>query len=213
MDHRRSLSAAGSALVVVCIFAWLRSRAAPPPLSGVESSRAVEPIAAPPTMVDGLTVAPGEKASAPVVAEIVAPASTPLANDTHALAGNAPADLIAGPHDENLVPGAKPHPISAEHQRRYREVGIVDSAWEALETRDFAKARKLIEEHRREYGGENGDLDEGMSLLADCMEHPSAETRGRAQRFYDEETYSTARRRIRRWCLAVDMAQLGAPLR
>jgi hypothetical protein len=165
---------------------------------GAESSRAVEPIAAPP--VDALIAARGETSST-------------LADDSHALAGGAPDDLIAGPRDENLVPGAKPHPISGEHQRRYREVGIVDSAWEALEVRDFSKARKLIDEHRREYGGENGDLDEGMSLLADCMERPSAETRGRAQRFYDEEIYSTARRRIRRWCLAVDMAQLGAPPR
>jgi hypothetical protein len=110
-------------------------------------------------------------------------------------------DLIAGPSSENLVPGAKPHPITAEHQRRHREVSLIESAWAALEARDFARARALIEEHRRDYDGENGDLDEGMSLLADCMQSPSAETRSRAQRFYDEETYSTARRRIRRWCL------------
>jgi hypothetical protein len=174
----------------------------------------VEPFAAP-SAVEALIVARGETSSPPRVAEITEHRVTPseLTDDTHALAGGASDDLIAGPLDENLVPGAKPHPISAEHQRRYREVGIVDSAWEALEAKDFAKARKLIDEHRREYGGENGDLDEGMSLLADCMERPSAETRGRAQRFYDEETYSTARRRIRRWCLAVDMAQLGTPPR
>ena len=126
-----------------------------------------------------------------------------LPSDESAETGAPPAerDLIAGPRDENRVPGAKPHPLTEEHLRRYREMSLIESTWTALEQRDFANARQLIEQHRLEYHGENEDLDEGMSLLADCMQHPSAETRARAQRFYDEETYSTARRRIRRWCL------------
>ena len=205
----------GAVLVALCSVVWLHGRVPPEPRGlGAESSGAASPIAATPA-VDALTVARRETPSTSPVAEIMEPRSTPsaLANDMVAPAGGAPDDLVAGPHGENLVPGAKPHPISAEHQRRFREVGIVDSAWEALEARDFARARKLIDEHQREYGGENGDLDEGMSLLADCLARPSAETRGRAQRFYDEETYSTARRRIRRWCLAPDLAQLGAPPR
>jgi hypothetical protein len=174
-----------------------------------ESKTAIEPMATPRAAAEA--IAQNEEPSARLVPVISMPSAPPLAapSEANVFGDRAPHDLVAGPNDENLVPGAKPHPITAEHQRLYREVGIVDAAWDALEARDFVKARLLIDEHRRRYAGENSDVDEGMSLLADCMQHPNAETRGRAQRFYDEVTYSTARRRIRRWCLATDVAELG----
>ena len=198
---RVAMGALGAALFVVGLLAWFRARSVPAePLASREAPNVAahvvsEPRAAPPREV------------APAPAEPSFPVQRPIAlarssSETNTLATAARDDLVAGPRNENLVPGAKPHPITSEHERRYREVSLLDAAWDALEAKDFARARHLIDEHRRDYGDENADLDEGMSLLADCMEHPTAETRARAQRFYDEETYSTARRRIRRWCLA-----------
>jgi hypothetical protein len=42
---------------------------------------------------------------------------------------------------------------------------------------------------------------EGLLLLADCAERPSPGNTARVQRFYDEHTESTVRRRLRRACL------------
>jgi hypothetical protein len=97
-----------------------------------------------------------------------------------------------------------PHPLTEEHLRRQQEVTEISQAYEALEARDFARARQLVREHRTtSVGRHHDDIDEGLSLLADCMERPGSDTRGRAQRFYDEATYSTTRRRVKRWCLDV----------
>jgi hypothetical protein len=105
-----------------------------------------------------------------------------------------------GPNDP-AGPGMLPHPITREHIRMYRDVELLDAAWQALKRRDFEKARVLLREHASEYASGPDDLRDGLTLLADCMQHPSPEGRARAQRFYDEQTASTARRRIRRYCL------------
>jgi hypothetical protein len=85
--------------------------------------------------------------------------------------------------------------------RIYRDVDLLDDAWQALKARDFTRARAALTRHRSEYPSAFDDLNHGLSLLADCMEQPTDAARARAQDFYDEHTYSMARRRIRRECL------------
>jgi hypothetical protein len=93
------------------------------------------------------------------------------------------------------------HPITAEHLRMYREDDLLDGAWHALRQRDFQAARQLVGTHQAEYPDSKAHMDEGLLLLADCMENPSPESKARAQAFYDSKTYSPMRRRLRRFCL------------
>ncbi|HEY6081062.1 MAG TPA: hypothetical protein VIW29_19740 [Polyangiaceae bacterium] len=93
------------------------------------------------------------------------------------------------------------HPITAEHLRLYREDDLLGGAWQALRRRDFQTARQLVAAHQAEYPDSKAHMDEGLLLLADCMQSPSAEHKARAQAFYDSKTYSPLRRRLRRSCL------------
>jgi hypothetical protein len=111
-------------------------------------------------------------------------------------AARSPAPVIAQEQPEGLH-----HPITPEHARLYRDVDLLDDAWQALKASDYAGARAALARHRSEYPSAHDDLNEGLSLLADCVEEPSDRTRARALRFYEEHTYSMARRRIRRECL------------
>ncbi len=94
-----------------------------------------------------------------------------------------------------------PHPITPEHVRLYHEVDLLDGAWHALRKRDVASARALVARHRSEYPGSAEDMNEGLDIVADCLEHPSTEIKERAQKFYDTKTFSQMRRRIRKLCL------------
>lgn len=105
------------------------------------------------------------------------------------------------PERERESQHAQPHPITAEHLALYRDLDLLDAAWQALHGRDFARARELLAVHRREYRRQHDDMTEGLSLLADCMEQQTPEARARAQHFYDEQTHSMLRRRMRRHCL------------
>jgi len=106
-----------------------------------------------------------------------------------------------------------PHPITAEHLALYRDVDLLDAAWQAARAGDFPRARALLDQHRREYPRPDDDLNEGLSLLVDCMQEPSVGARDRAQRFYDTRTFSMMRRRIRHHCLEPLAALDAAPPR
>lgn len=142
-------------------------------------------------------------------AEVPASEATLAAPATPAVAVAAPLPVEATkapePREHTELAGYDPtkhaHPITEEHLRLYRETDLLDGAWLALRKRDFSKARDLVATHRSEYSGSKEHMDEGLLLLADCMESPGAETRARAQQFYDSKTYSPMRRRIRRLCL------------
>jgi cbb3-type cytochrome oxidase subunit 3 len=147
-----------------------------------------------PTRVEQATPAP-VRSPAPA-AELATKTQTAVPADPYA-------GMYAGPGpDDPAGPGMLPHPITPEHLRLYRDVELLDGAWQALKNHDFQQARVLLRQHASEYGSAGyDDLNDGLTLLADCMEHPSATTRARAQRFYDERTASTARRKIRNHCL------------
>jgi hypothetical protein len=95
----------------------------------------------------------------------------------------------------------RPHPITPEHLRRYRDVDLLRAAEIAIKAGNFAEARALVAQHHRELDGMSAPEEEGLLLLADCAEQRSASNMARVQRFYDEHSDSTLRRRLRRSCL------------
>jgi hypothetical protein len=104
--------------------------------------------------------------------------------------------------DRHDAPGSDlQHPLTAEHRALYSDSELLDASWRALQARDFNRAREALAQHRAESARTHDDLNDGLTILADCMQYPSAASRERAQRFYDEQTFSMARRRIRRYCL------------
>jgi len=110
-------------------------------------------------------------------------------------------DLIAGPGEENRVPGAKPHPISRDHVRLQEEISLFKAGSDAVAARDVPEIRRIVQEHRASYPDQNQDMADGYEILADCIEHPGAASTAHAKRFFDEETYSMMRRPILRTCL------------
>jgi hypothetical protein len=174
-----------------------------PPSSHARTTR-VALLALAAALLSALAAWTGERLSPRPPVTIQAPLLT--ANADHLLPPS-PSPTHSPSPSPALTPTPDPdplrHPITPEHLRLYRDVDLLDAAWQALKARDFPRARASLAQHKSEYPSAHDDLNEGLSLLADCMEQPSAQTRERAQRFYDEQTHSMARRRIRRECLEV----------
>jgi hypothetical protein len=94
-----------------------------------------------------------------------------------------------------------PHPITAEHRRLYRDADLIDGAAALLRKGSTAEARALLAQHRTEYPQREGSDNEGLALLADCIERRDAPSIERARSFYDRNTHSMVRRQIRKQCL------------
>lgn len=94
-----------------------------------------------------------------------------------------------------------PHPVSADHQRLYRDVDLLQAADEAIAQQRYADARRLLTQHHAELPGMSPLEEEGLWLLVDCAEERSPENLARVQDFYDHNSASTVRRRLRRACL------------
>jgi hypothetical protein len=119
------------------------------------------------------------------------PAPTPVAGPA---APPAPADQ---PPDDP----PHPHPITAQHQRMFRENTLLGEMNGALDVRDGAGLRRLLDRYRGEFPEDPSQLQEGYRIIADCLEHPGAASTAAAQRLYDVERGSTLRRFVGRHCL------------
>jgi hypothetical protein len=97
--------------------------------------------------------------------------------------------------------GMVPHPITPQHQRIFRENNLIGNLSGAMDVKDAAGLRRLLEQYRREYPEDAHVLQDGYELIADCFERPGPDTRAAAQRYYDEQLDSGLRRYIRRHCL------------
>jgi len=94
-----------------------------------------------------------------------------------------------------------PHPITAQHRRLYRDADLIDGAAALLRKGSVAEARARLAQHRTEYSPHEGSDNEGLALLADCIERRDATSIERARAFYDRYTHSMVRRQIRKQCL------------
>jgi len=97
--------------------------------------------------------------------------------------------------------GMIPHPITPQHQRIFHENNLIGDLNGAMDAKDAAGLRALLRQYRDEYPEDAHVLQDGYELVANCLEHPDAETRAIAQRYYDEQRDSGLRRYIRRYCL------------
>jgi hypothetical protein len=180
MDHQRPLTRLliAGALVALAVAGvlWLKA-------PGKQSARAT-PAAE--------SAASDERENTPVATQ-----KPPAVETTEAHADEGPTQR------SSYDPSIHPHPITPEGDRLHREVALLDDAWLAVKGKDFAKARELVATHQREYPASNAHMDEGLLVLADCMERPGPDTRAKAQQYYDSRTFSQMRKRIRRLCLEV----------
>ena len=53
-----------------------------------------------------------------------------------------------------------------------------------MDVKDVAGLRTLLEQYREEYPEDAHVLADGYQLIADCLEHPGAEIRAAAQRYF-----------------------------
>jgi hypothetical protein len=138
---------------------------------------------------------------AAVATPVAAPAPSPIHAET------APVDFYEGvpihPAGSAQVDaeGMLPHPITPTHERIFRENSLIGDLNGAMDVKDVAGLRALLKQYRDEYPEDAHVLADGYQLIADCLEHPGAETRAVAQRYYDEQRDSGLRRYIRRHCL------------
>jgi hypothetical protein len=107
----------------------------------------------------------------------------------------------AGSGDVEHAEGMLPHAITPTHERIYRENQLIGNLNGAMDVKDAAGLRELLKQYRDEYPEDAHVLADGYELIANCLEHPGAETRAVAQRYYDEQLDSGLRRYIRRHCL------------
>lgn len=102
---------------------------------------------------------------------------------------------------ETHEPGEHPHPITAAHERIYRENNLVGALNLAVDLEDAIEIRELLVQYRAEYPEDAHRLQLGYELIAECLERLDASTQQRAQRFWDTEIRSQTRRYVRRYCL------------
>jgi hypothetical protein len=106
----------------------------------------------------------------------------------------------AGSAEVNAV-GMLPHPITPEHERIFHENNLIGDLNGAMDVKDVAGLRKLLQQYRDEYPEDSHVMQDGYELIANCLERPGPETRAVAQRYYDQQLDSGLRRYIRRHCL------------
>ena len=113
----------------------------------------------------------------------------------------AAADTREAIHTASALRAPVPHPISADHARLYLDMDLLSAAERAIKDAHYEEARALLEEHHRALPGMSDVEEEGLLLLADCVEEPSEQNVAVVRAFYDLHTDSTIRRSLRRACL------------
>lgn len=161
--------------------------------AGVLSWWLLRPSATPPEL-------PGPEGAAKLVERAAAPAPVepPVTNVNFSEDGVPirPAGSV-----EVDAEGMLPHPITPQHRRIFHENDLIGALNAAMDQKDVAELRIQLKQYRDEYPEDAHVLADGYQIIADCLEHPGAETRAIAQRYYDEELDSGLRRYIRRHCL------------
>lgn len=117
---------------------------------------------------------------------------------------------VAAVADEQ-APGRPSHPVTSDRQRIYRENNLNAALMGAMNVRDHQGLRALIEEYRLDYPEDTHRLQEGYSLVADCLEKLTPERQAKARDYWKAKRGSPVRRFIREHCLArqTDLAGSG----
>jgi hypothetical protein len=93
------------------------------------------------------------------------------------------------------------HPIDNERHRIYRENSLNMAMMGAMNVGDYVGLRALIERYRAAYPEDEYHLQEGYSLVADCLERLTVKRRDDAREYWRNNRGSLVRRFIRRHCL------------
>jgi hypothetical protein len=106
------------------------------------------------------------------------------------------------PHDEDPRPPgyAHPHPITPKHRRIYAENGLIESLNGAMDVKDAAGLRRLLEKYRRDYPEDEWELQGGYAAVADCLDHPGAAARAAAKSWIETHNGSPLKRFVNRHC-------------
>lgn len=107
----------------------------------------------------------------------------------------------SSPTSSTLEGPMHPHPITAAHERIYRENSLVGALDRAVDLEDPGRIRELVAEYQRQYPEDVYRLQRGYVIIADCLERLDAAVRARAREFWETEIRSQNRRYVRRHCL------------
>ncbi len=94
-----------------------------------------------------------------------------------------------------------PHPITSAHVRIQRENNLLGALDGAMDVKDGAGMRRLLQQYRNEFPEDANELQAGYRIIADCLEYPGPISTAAGQRYYDRERGSTLRRFVARHCL------------
>jgi hypothetical protein len=94
-----------------------------------------------------------------------------------------------------------PHPLTPQHLRIRRENQLIGAMNDATGLSDGPRLHALLDTYRAEYPDDPNRLQAGYQVIADCLEHPGAESRDAATRYYDGHRESILRRFVGRHCL------------
>jgi hypothetical protein len=96
---------------------------------------------------------------------------------------------------------AHPHPITPGHERIFRENALIWALNGAMDGKDAAGMRKLLDQYKAEYPDDPNQLREGYDVIALCIEQPGPASAAAGQCYYDRERGSILRRFVGRHCL------------
>lgn len=144
-------------------------------------------------------------------ATTVAAAPEPSATQPGAPAVELAADGIpikpAGSEQSTEHEAMHPHPIDDARRRIYHENNLNGAMMGAMNVGDFQGLRALIEEYRMDYPEDSLRLQEGYTIIADCLERLTPERQEHAREYWRTKRGSTVRRFIRRHCLDAPLAE------
>jgi len=103
-------------------------------------------------------------------------------------------------HGEAAGP-SHPHPITPQHLRLFGENRFVAAIEGAMEIKDTAGMRRLLEKYRHDYPEDDQESQDGYGFIADCIDHPGADTRAPAERWLDSHNGSPVKRFVLRYCV------------
>jgi hypothetical protein len=103
------------------------------------------------------------------------------------------------PRDPNVP--MHPHPITPRHERIFAENRLIGALNGAMDVKDVAGMRRLLEEYRRDYPEDDNQLQEGYAVIAECLEQLGDQSREAAQRWVAAHNGSTLKRFVNRHCL------------